>query len=355
MKKGHSQSGFRSQRRRVTEQIKPNKKQMDPTDEDGGYKLAEGEAKGLLQEMAKLSENIRDFKRDIDSSISELKEDLKKGFKDELTTLKHELDQKLTRVETSLQVHGQAISEAEERISDMETCSAVTKEVLLSVLKEQRRLQEKVTDLESRSRRNNIRLYGIPEGSEGDSMTTFVEKLLTSELTLPDGMNLLIQRAHRALTQRPGPEAKPRSIVINFLRFDVKETVLKLAWKKKINFNNKQIFFDHDYANGVMEKRRAYGGIKKALKEKGIRFQTPLTRIRVHWSSGPQTYESAHQAAQELRARGIQVTAVREDPDATLEESIRKAFPWQQTTNGGKHLETRVKERLQEFRRPSQS
>ena len=234
--------------------------------------LAEGKAEGLLQEMSKLSENIRDFKKDIDSSIFELKEDLKKGFKDELTTLKHELDQKLTHVETSLQVHGQAIFEAEERISDMETCSVVTKEALLSVLKEQRRLLEEVTDLESRSRRNNIRLYGIPEGSEGDSMITFVETLLT----------LQIQRAHRALTQRPGLEAKPLSIVITFLQFDVKETVLKLAWKKKINFNNKQIFFDHDYANEVMEKRRAYGGIKKALKEKGIRFQTPLTRIRVH-------------------------------------------------------------------------
>ncbi|KAM9358436.1 uncharacterized protein ABDE67_003935 [Symphorus nematophorus] len=267
--------------------------------------------------------------------------DLRKDFKDELTSLRHELNQKLTQIETMLQDHGQAITEAEERISDMETSSAVTKETLLSLLKEQRRLREKVTDLESRSRRNNIRVYGVPEDSEGDSMIKFIENLMTTELGLPDGMSLQIQRAHRALTQKPGPDTTPRSIVINFQQFDVKETVLKLAWKKKIHLNNKQIFFDHDYAYEVMVKRRAYGGIKKALKEKGIRFQTPLTRIRIRWSTGPRTYEDAPQAARELRARGIQVDAVREDPGPDLEKSILKAFPWQQAANGGKQMEMR--------------
>jgi len=329
---------------------------MESTDEDNGCPLASSEIDEsrdkLLQEMSNISKNIRDFKDDIHSAIFDLKEDVKKDFKEELATLKQELDQKLTQVGTTLQVHDQAITEAEERISDMETGSAVTKEALLSLLREQRRLREKVTDLESRSRRNNIRVYGVPEDSEGDSMIKFVENLLTTELALPDGMSLQIQRAHRALTQKPGPGATPRSIVINFLQFDIKETVLKLAWKKKVLLNNKQIFFDHDYAYAVMEKRKAFGGIKKALKEKGICFQTPLTRIRIHWSTGPQTYEDAHQAAQDLRARGIQVAAVREDPGPILEESIQKTFPWQRA---GKQMETRVKERLQEFRRSPQS
>ena len=288
---------------------------MEPTDEDNGCPLASSEIDEsrdkLLQEMSNISKNIRDFKDDIHSAIFDLKEDVKKDFKEELATLKQELDQKLTHVGTTLQAHDQAITEAEERISDMETGSAVTKEALLSLLREQRRLREKVTDLESRSRRNNIRVYGVPEDSEGDSMIKFVENLLTTELALPDGMSLQIQQAHRALTQKPGPGATPRSIVINFLQFDIKETVLKLAWKKKVLLNNKQIFFDHDYAYAVMEKRKAFGGIKKALKEKGICFQTPLTRIRIHWSTGPQTYEDAHQAAQDLRARGIQVPSWR--------------------------------------------
>lgn len=333
---------------------------MERSDDDDGTLLASKEANEpadtLLREMSSISKDLRDFKEGIHSAISELKGDIRKDLKDELLTLKQELNQKLAEVGTTLQAQGQAITAAEERISDVETSSAVTKEALLNILKEQRRLREKLTDLESRSRRNNIRVYGVPEDSENGSVIQFMEKLLTTELTLPDGMSLQIQRAHRALTQKPGPDAAPRSIVVNFLQFDVKETVLKLAWKKKVFINTKQIFFDHDYAQEVMEKRRAYAGAKKALKEKGIRFQTPFTRIQIHWNTGPRTYEDAQQATRELKARGFQVTAMREDPGPSMEENILKAFPWQRADarDGGDQMETRVKERLQEFRRSPQ-
>ncbi|KAJ8358397.1 hypothetical protein AAFF_G00010320 [Aldrovandia affinis] len=55
------------------------------------------------------------------------------------------------------------------------------------------------------------------------------------------------------------------------------------------------------------KKRKAYTGIKRALKEKGVRFQTPLDKMRIHWDSGTRTYNSAQDAAQELRRRGYSV------------------------------------------------
>lgn len=70
----------------------------------------------------------------------------------------------------------------------------------------------------------------------------------------------------------------------------------------------KRFFFDHDYAAGVMEKRREYLPIKKTLKEKGIRFHTPLMKMRVFLDSGTVTYESADQAAEDLRAKGFPVS-----------------------------------------------
>lgn len=230
----------------------------------------------------------------------------------------------------------------------------VTKDALLSLLKEQRKLREKVIDLVSRSRRNNIRIYGVPEDSEGESVIDFVQNLLTKELPLPNSMPLQIQHAHRALTQNSAePDATPRSLIVNFLQFDVKETVLTLAWKKKVLLENKQIFFDHDYAYEVMEKRKTHGGIKKALREKGIRFQNPFTRIRIHWSTGVRTYGDAEDAARELRVRGIEVATTRVNPDLSIEEKIRNAFPWQDVDNEnrGSQIETRVRRKLKEFRR----
>lgn len=72
----------------------------------------------------------------------------------------------------------------------MEASRAFTKEVLLNLFKKQRGLQQKVTELESRSRRNNFGEYWDLEDSEGRSMFEFMEKLLTTELTIPDGMTL---------------------------------------------------------------------------------------------------------------------------------------------------------------------
>lgn len=46
---------------------------------------------------------------------------------------------------------------------------------------------------------------GLIEGSEGNSVLQFVEHLLRAELFLPSDPALNIQRAHKALTPKPGP------------------------------------------------------------------------------------------------------------------------------------------------------
>lgn len=96
-----------------------------------------------------------------------------------------------------------------------------------------RQMQEKIIDLEGRSMRNNIRIFGLPEDTEGNSVIKYVEQLLKTELQLPEEMTLQIQRAHRALAQKPGPNTTSRSIVVNFLQFETKEMILTKAWQKK--------------------------------------------------------------------------------------------------------------------------
>lgn len=121
-----------------------------------------------------------------------------------------------------------------------------------------RQMQEKIIDLEGRSRRNNIRIFGLPEDTEGNSVIKYVEQLLKTELQLPEEMTLQIQRAHRALAQKPGPNTTPRSIVVNFLQFETKEMILTKAWQKKIQVGNKQIF-DYDYPETKVIHRHQKG------------------------------------------------------------------------------------------------
>lgn len=322
----------------------------------GSDKESERESPGqLLKQMTTMTNDLKDFKKDIQSAISDLKGDLKADLKEELAAFRQDLDTKLTELGSSIQTQGQAITELQERVAGLEEVNAVSKDSLLFLLKERRRLQEKVTDLESRSRRCNIRIYGIPEGTEGDNMPKFLEQFLTNELTLPADTALQIQRAHRAAIQKPAPGLPPRSIVVCFQQFSVKDMVLSLAWKKKISIANNSISFDHDYASEVVEKRRSYGGVKKALKEKGIRFQTPFTKIRIHWDTGTETYKDVQEATAELRARGMEVARPKEDAGSRLEGDVRNVFHWQRVTSGETgDVESRVREKLQAFRRRSQ-
>lgn len=281
-----------------------------------------------------------------------LKEELKEDMKNELKDLKQEIYQKLSANAAWIQANEIRLKEAEARINETESASIAMKEALIKSMERQKTMQEKLTDMEGRSKQNNIRIYGIPEGKEGSSMPDFVEQLLKSELELTADISLQIQCAHRAFVHKPERNQPPRSIVVNFLEFNTKEAVLKKAWGKKIMIEG-QCLFDHDYATEVIQKRKAYTGIKRLLKEKGIRFQTLLDKMHIHWDSGTHIYESAQDAAKELRKRVYAVElpgSSAADPSWEMEQLLR-APTWQRAEERSTDTVRRAKERLQEFER----
>lgn len=167
----------------------------------------------------------------------------------------------------------------------------------------------------------------MPE-QDNESVTELVERLLGRELALPVGTKLHIQLAHRSLGKKPPPGASPKSIVVNFLKYETKESILAKPWKEKIIVEGRQIFFDHYYPTEVMKKRTSYSKIKKTLKEKKIRFQTPTSRIRIHWSDGPKIYNNAEDAARDMRKRGLEMGEQHVNKPSP-EEQIQRVSPLQ--------------------------
>ena len=167
-------------------------------------------------------------------------------------------------------------------------------------------LQTKLLDLQARSMRNNLRVFNCPESAtDGKSVVEFLEELFAAKLDLPEGTQLNIMRAHRSLGPRPGTDAPPRSIVANFLQWDVKEMVLRKAWQSNIEIDGKRIGFDHDYPQEIVKQRKAYIPLKKILKQNGISFSSPFTKLRVDWADGTRTYENVKDAAEAIRAKGL--------------------------------------------------
>ncbi|KAL0147036.1 hypothetical protein M9458_057560, partial [Cirrhinus mrigala] len=253
------------------------------------------------------------------SDLNNFRDDLKK----ELTDISQEIYQKLSEITTDLKATNDRVSEVETRITETEEWSADFREALDQSLQAQEKLQMKLTDLEARSRRNNLRIYGIAEGAENNDIFQLSESFLKDELDLvgitPD---LGIQRCHRALGPRPPSEAQPRSVIVYFQEFKVKETVLRAAWRKREIFHrDRRIYFDHDYPAETLAKRKAYTQIRRIFKVK----------LRVFFESGPVTYESADEAAEDLKKRGFQIDHGK-TTEAEALEKVRKNG-WQRATS----------------------
>lgn len=129
--------------------------------------------------------------REKSADLQEFRQDNKKQFED----IKGEI------AKTNLRM-----DEAEARIVVNEERLQSTEEALAEMLKMQEQLQSKLADQEGRSRRENVRIYGVPEGAESGptSVISFMEKLLRENHDILDMKDLQIERAHQALApQRP--------------------------------------------------------------------------------------------------------------------------------------------------------
>lgn len=130
----------------------------------------------------------------------------------------------------------------------------------------------------------------------------------------------------------------------------------KVADLESIYVQESRVFFDHDYAEAVQQRRKEYTPIKRVLKENGIRFQTPLTRMRVHFDSGTVTFNSAEEAAADQRKRGLSVGPIprRRSKDITV-DSINNLMPWStvgpRCTGDAQDYQESIRERLKGFQR----
>ncbi|KAJ1215970.1 hypothetical protein NDU88_003576 [Pleurodeles waltl] len=79
-------------------------------------------------------------------------------------------------------------------------------------------LRSKLTDLENRSRRDNVRFLGFPEAIEGEEMHSFLREMLLKLTGITFGPPLEFQRAHRLGPKRPDATVHPRPIIACLLR-----------------------------------------------------------------------------------------------------------------------------------------
>uniref|UniRef100_M3XLK1 L1 transposable element RRM domain-containing protein n=1 Tax=Latimeria chalumnae TaxID=7897 RepID=M3XLK1_LATCH len=163
--------------------------------------------------------------------------------------------------------------QSEARISSIEDNARNTTVTISKHNEKIGKLMDKVTDLESR--RSNLRLFGVPEGSEETprDMCNFVKDLLKD--ILPDlaaTYQFELEHAHQLLQQRPKPGQRPRAVVVKFVAYKEKEIVLQHA-KQVGSFHwcNEKIEIYQDLPFEIVQRRREFGSIRKTCREKGLK------------------------------------------------------------------------------------
>ncbi|KAF3846979.1 hypothetical protein F7725_004057, partial [Dissostichus mawsoni] len=161
-------------------------------------------------------------------------------------------------------------------------------------------------DLQNRLRRNNVRIFQVPEGSEGGNMAAFIKELLHKVLKIPSLTDIKIARAHRSPPYRPhrDPTAPPRHIIVRFLDAAVKDPVIRQAWSQgQVSFQDKRIFFDQDYSPELHKKRAKVHEVIKQLKKKDILARA----VKTEAGHGEKTYTTLSSAAEVLKDLGVEV------------------------------------------------
>ena len=112
-------------------------------------------------------------------------------------------------------------------------------------------INNKLIDLEDRSRRNNLRIYGITETNDEswEKCEEHADQVFSQKLGLK---NIRIQRAHRVKRKKGDKSKKPRPIVCNLLSYKDKKLILKNANKLK----GTNIFIDEDCSFETVEYRK---------------------------------------------------------------------------------------------------
>ena len=284
----------------ITEVAK-TKKIKDKREQQQTIRMANAE-EDARKSLERLVLSIKD---DIAAQIKDFRSDFHKRS-DETRKELQNLRTEVREMQTSLNGAKENILAVEQRVNKLEENEMVNARVLTHLLQQEKHLVEKIEYLENKSRQNNIRIHQVKEGAEGGDIVTFLKTLISEKLEIP-AAQLDIVAAHRSFQRKPAHSgAAPRSIIARFLTWDTRQRVLRAAWTKKvIRYEDSRIFFDQDYSSKIQKERSLYAPIRKELREKGVKSHIIYpSKLKVFGSEGPQTYNTAREAAAALHARG---------------------------------------------------
>ena len=175
------------------------------------------------------------------------------------------LKQEVESLKASADFQNKWFEEAKRDLEEMRAKDPIEEDIKLIEQKHQQ-LEENISELEDRSRRNNLRFSGFTEKAEGAETWEESENLIREfiETNLEMGSKYItIERAHRTGFKINGQK---RAITVKFFNYKEKDAVLNQYRQKQPWKDN--IYVNEDYSERTADLKDWFG--KNALSD--IRF-----------------------------------------------------------------------------------
>lgn len=277
-----TKSGGQSQREKSTRQRQTTQSKI--TDHTPQHTMASSppaDANVMDASPMDMTELVREVTRNID-------EVMEQKFS--------KLTDALEKIASSLEGQCKRITEAEQRISTAEDRVVELERRLEQVESRQVIMAEQLDDAENRSRRDNIRILNLKEGTEGEHPLQFFESWLPSTLGFPaDKGRIKLDRAHRA----GGPRRdRPRPVIIRLHNSRDKPRILSAARKaKNLEHGGSRFFIHQDLSSAVRQKRRSFNDVVQKFIDKGIKFTMRFpARLVVQHNGAEHSWDNAEDA-----------------------------------------------------------
>ena len=226
--------------------------------------------------------------------LEKSRKSLTEEFSATLNTVLGPINSSLGSIASAVAAHTVSISEMETTLSSqsddivaLQQDVAALKTKLTTMAEEKDKLEMSVEDLVSRSKRQNLRIVGLPEDIEKGNPRQFMAELFKDVAgEALGGSEPELDRAHRTLG--PKPTQGSRTVVVRFHRYIEKERVLR--WAKE----HRDVSFRGHRINQDLRGLQLYPG-----KEKGS-FQQ--CQIAVLWK-GAAIWNALPRPAQSLLQR----------------------------------------------------
>lgn len=130
-------------------------------------------------------------------------------------------------------------------------------------------LSSKITDIEDRNRRSNVRLVGLKESEEGDNCIAFLKANLPRWIPSLAGRDIKIERAHRIYSGKNNN--RPRTVIFKLLDYTDRQALLKGARAAPpVQHGGASLLFFPDYSPDTTRKRKEFADVRKKMDNLGI-------------------------------------------------------------------------------------